>query len=75
MIYKVTLKIQEVETGISTETDVCLDVHRAESGFYIAGNADASPVCGAGASPRYAIIEWLGNMFYNTTTEREQSLT
>ena len=71
MKYKVNLTIEDVDTGIRSETDVTVDVWLAPSGFYIAENPDVTPVISGGQSPRYAIIEWLGDMFYSTTTDKE----
>lgn len=70
MKYDVHLSIKEETTGIGTKTNIRLEVYRAESGLYIASNP-ASPLVSASTTPRQAILEYLGDLFYNTTIEKE----
>jgi hypothetical protein len=74
MLYDVDLRIKEVATGIRTEATIRLEVKQSESGLYIASNSMVSPMIAAGASPRYAILEYLGNLFYSTTVEAEMAI-
>jgi hypothetical protein len=73
MVYDIELRIQEVGTAIKTEVTLRLEVNQAESGLYIASNPTVSPLIAAGASPRYAILEYLGDLFYLKTTEAEMA--
>ncbi len=73
MFYDVDLRIKEVATGIRTEITIRLEVKQAESGFYIASNPMVSPMIASGQAPRYAILEYLGNLFYSTTVEAEMA--
>lgn len=73
MIYDVHLQIRETATGIGTDTTIGLEVHQAESGFYIASNAHLSPITASGIAPRYAILEYLSNLFYSNTVEAEEA--
>ena len=69
MQVKVSLKMEM--DGVSTGIDTCLEVSQAPSGFYIASNPDVSPLIGHGETPRCAILDFLGNMFWQATRENE----
>lgn len=71
MFFDVDLRIKEVTTGIRTEVNIRLEVKQAESGLYTASNPMVSPLLAAGETPRYAILEYLGNLFYHTSVEAE----
>ena len=73
MLYDVHLNITDATTGIGTTTDIRLDVSRAESGLYIASNSTISPILAAGKTPRHAILDYLGDLFYSRTTEAEMA--
>jgi len=74
MVFDVSLKIKETTTGIGTDVTMQLEVNRAESGFYIASCPTESSLIAAGISPQYAILEYLGNRFYDKTVEAEKVL-
>lgn len=72
MLIDVSLRIEEKANGVSTVVDVRLEVNQAPSGFYIASNPIVSPVIGSGGTPRDAVLDFLGNMFFHRTVETEQ---
>jgi hypothetical protein len=73
MVFDVDLKIKETTTGIGADVNIRLEVERAESGFYIASCPTQSPLIAAGETPRHAILEYLGNLFYSKTVEAEEA--
>lgn len=73
MVFDVHLRIKEAITGIGTDTHIRLEVEQAQSGLYIASNPMGSPLIAAGISPRYAILEYLSNLFYSKTVEAEEA--
>ena len=75
MVYDVSLTIKEEITGIGTDINIRLEVHQAESGLYIASNAQVSPICASGTAPRYAILEYLSCLFYSRTSQAEEQLS
>jgi hypothetical protein len=72
MIFDVDLRIKEITTGIGTDVHLRLEVERADSGLYIASCPSDSPLIAAGASPQYAVLEYLSNRVYARTVEAEQ---
>lgn len=73
MLCDVHLQITDAITGIGTTTTIRLDVTQAESGLYIASNSAISPLLSAGETPRHAVLEYLGALFYRRTTEAEMA--
>lgn len=71
MIFDVNLTIQEAATGIGTDVHLRLEVERAASGLYIASCSMESPLIATGASPQYAILEYLASRIYHKTVEAE----
>jgi hypothetical protein len=73
MVFDVHLSIKETTTGIGTDVNIRLEVNRAESGLYIASCPMESTFIAAGKTPRYAILEYLDNLFYRRTVEAEEA--
>lgn len=73
MTFDVCLSIKEITTGIGTDVNIRLEVEQAPSGFYIASCPMKSPLIAAGASPRDAIIEYIGD-FFSQTIETESEV-
>lgn len=73
MFFDIDLKIKEVPTGIKTEVTIRLEVKPVANGLYIASNPMVSPLIASGTSPRYAILAYLGDLFYQTTVEAEMT--
>ncbi len=72
MIFDVELSIKETTTGIGTDVHLRLQVERAESGLYIASCPMDSPLIAGGASPQYAILQYLQDRVYERAVEAEQ---
>ena len=69
--YKVSLKIEDTETGVESVFTMDIDVQLAPSGLYIATSPNSNGMS-SGKAPIYAILDHIGNVNWDKTIVAEK---